>query len=371
MVTLVISTAVAVRAAHRAVLFPDALDRLRDLVGLARVEVAVDAAALLAEAVVHNDRPSSLRAVVEIGSQVSRSKVVGGTFPLAVEPEDVGLVAVDELLGLRHEVVADEVRHRDLARDAPLVQGCERREGVAAHAPMSAHRGPSRRSRRGAQSSHWRAPRGTRTPRPRREPVLEPAPATRVHQRPGDVEAGHEIDDIPMREARVPQTEAVVVLAKGNEVSRAALADQLRDALRVEGLGREERYEVVPLEGRPPGASVVLLQAGVHRMEIPVWIARLLPGLLVVAGHRIEPPVEEDPELCVHVPIRCGVARERVPAGCVGTLGDDAVQLLPRGAGALDLRLALHSPQLDGGVTLRRVGRWRHAGQEDRHGHER
>ena len=229
-----------------------------------------------------------LRLVVVLGQHPGGLPVRRGLLPLAVAPQDVRVVAVDQLAHLRQHVVADVVLHR-------------RRTRV-------------RHRRTGVRVGH--RPAGVRRVVPLVERVVEAGLELavlpcRVEQVTGQVTLRAEVDRVAAADLAVPQRHALVVLRGQHEVLRTGVVEQLHPFLRVVLLRLPLADERVVRRVLAVGVPVVVVRRRVplvHVVPVPLGVrAARAPG-----GHRVRTPVDEDAELRVVEPLRHRVRVQRL-----------------------------------------------------------
>ena len=152
---------------------------------------------------------------------------------------------------------------------------------------------------------------------------------------PSGIAARAHFGDGPVAKAAVVHGEAVVMLGDRNDVFRTRFLEQLGPCCRIELLGLEHWEKVLVAELVLPSVSrdMVLVFFGsfaIHISRIP---------FVAEGRHRIRSPVDEDPELCVLVPLGCLVFLEGFPVRAKRALMIGVIHLFEAG-GAFAVVLA-------------------------------
>ena len=287
-------------AAHRAQprTFPlgEASD---DLLG-ARLPIAVIARHVL----------SALGAVVEVGRDLIAAVLVGECGPVIVVPKEIGVVLVNELGRLGHDVVVHEVLHGDLAGTAPFHVG---RIGLELGVCLKEHldrtvvleNGVFPFSGLGRVQAEFQAlgPAGVRHL------------ACEITMRPL-------VNAVAERKARIPQAESAMVLQERHDVPRATGAERLHQGGRIKRTGLEQVEEVVALEVGAPVLPVIrdMVCLRVAPQLIPVWVEARTLHVGAPARQRPGAPINEDAKLGVDEPFRAGVRVHGLPGRLVAPL---------------------------------------------------
>ena len=144
-----------------------------------------------------------------------------------------------------------------------------------------------------------------------------PVFANRRGELTDDVAPGSHGNGIPRIERRVVHSKAVVMLCDRHHKARARGSKELCPGSRVELLGTEQRDEIFVAEGRL--RSVCCHVMLVLATPLHVHIARV--PLSAEGGYGIGPPVNEDPELAVLIPLWHADALQRFPRWAIRRYG--------------------------------------------------
>ena len=216
-----------------------------------------------------------------------------GRLETEVEPHQIGLVLVDDLVGAGEPVVEELLAGRCVGRMRLAVESEVLGLGGVERVIVNVVPPVLRPVRGGSE--------------------IEPLLAKGLAQFADHVTLRAHLHRRPIAETAVIHGEPVVVLSHRDDVLRSGLLEQLGPGVRVPLLGGELGNEILVAKGRLWAEMLAMpLEIGivldVHAMRVPFSVVR---------GNRVNAPVNEDAELGIEIPLRHGVLSEGLPGGLV------------------------------------------------------